>query len=253
MAFPWGSLISTAGSLFGGALSGGLFGGGSGAEGGGAKKAKHHALDYDRRRIKALVDGAGDAGIHPLVALGASSGGGFASPVGTEGGFGFGDAIARGMETLGEYYEQDQDRAERDEQRKYDRDQDERRQMDKIADDLVRSKSEDQAIKESNARIMEHTANARAANARAAAVGAARTMNTLVGPGFTASPPPGRATAQEGEDQYGEIGDLLYGGSGFLDDLVNGRVEAEPTYIGRLEKQWNNWLYKKSGGRFGYQ
>lgn len=118
----WGSILGGLASGFGSAL-GGLLGGGSNAEGGGSKKAKHHQLDYDRRRIKALVDGAGDAGIHPLAVLGAASGsGGFAAPVNSGSGWGVGDAIGAGLssaaDTFASLYESDQDRLEREQVRR---------------------------------------------------------------------------------------------------------------------------------------
>jgi len=229
-----GSFLGGLGSALSGAAGiAGLFGGGSSAEGGGAKKAKAHALDYDRRRIKAIVDGAGDAGIHPLVALGAQGSGSFAAPV--VAGAGFGDAVSRGLGVLGEavrgygdYYEQDQDRRERAEDRAYQRAQDDDAKFQRILDDQRRIKQEDQALKESEARIAEHMANARAANARAVAVGAVGPVNSLAVPGqkyprlvdafgsnWDAAP---SSDAESFENRYGDIVSELFGISNLFAD-----------------------------------
>lgn len=246
----WGSIISGGLNLLGGLAGSGLFGGGSSAEGGGAKKAKHHALDYDRRRIKAIVDGAGDAGIHPLVALGAQGGGSFAAPV--VDGAGFGDAVSRGLgvlgDTISDYYEQDQDRQDREYQRSLDDDA----RFDKIIQDQLQSKRDDQAFRESEARIAEHMANAKAANARAAAVGAAPTTTRLIGPGTAVSlsdgsqwpKRPGAISAQDAEDYGGEIAEFVQGGDNMLWSFLQAAKEGK---IPGLPNTWEKFIWGPKG------
>lgn len=186
----WGPIIG-AGISTAGSLLGGLLGGGGSPEGGGAKKAKHHQLDYDRRRIKAIVDGAKDAGIHPLAALGVSGGGGFASPVGNGGNW-LGDAIGSGVGALGDAfasaYESDQDRIERAQERSDRKDEIERQRMDQIAADTIAAGERDEErelrkaeIRRLDSETMLNAARSRSelASMRAAAMGAVTTAPSL--------------------------------------------------------------------------
>lgn len=203
MAFPWGSLISAGGSILGGLLGGG----GNQAEGGGAKKAKHHQLDYDRRRIKALVDGAGDAGIHPLVALGASGSGGFAAPipVSGSGGDNWASAVAQGIGAFGDLYQQDADM----EQARRDRADDYKFQQ--ILRDNTPSGPSEHEIRLAEAQIKMFEAQAAESAARAAAVGAKAPMTLMNGGprsfnvgGIPFELRPGTSTASEAQDIGGE-------------------------------------------------
>lgn len=217
MAFPWMAIPVALSAAQGIA---GLFGaGGSSAEGGGAKKAKHHQLDYDRRRVLAVVNGAKDAGIHPLAALGATSGGGgFAAPVNPgSSGFGVGDAIGQGLDTFSELYQSDQDRLERAEDRAYNESM--RRRQNAI--DTLRSKEvtpevrlarENAALQNDLLRMDIATSRTRLAALRAAALGGTGPGgHTFTAPGgevFNTAP---TTDSQDIENRYGDVAQEVWG------------------------------------------
>jgi len=245
----WGPIIA-AGINTAGSLLGGLLGGGGSAEGGGAKKAKHHQLDYDRRRIKAIVDGANDAGIHPLAALGAASGGGgFAAPVNSgSSGFGLGDAISGGMASLSDAfanaYESDQDRMERDQERK-------ELQRERALDNLrskeitpeIKLQRENMQLQNDLLRADIARSRTALANARSVSQGGAPVSGTYNLPfGMSVTPVPGRASAQDIEDIYGDIGEEVYGGASLIEDIATGRMT-----VGRSGNPLTN-LYHDMGG-----
>lgn len=241
-----GSILGGIGSILGaGAGIAGMFGGGNLGEGRGAKKAKHHQLDYDRRRIAALVNGAKDAGIHPLAVLGAASGsGGFASPVSSGSGFNVGDAIGLGgnaLRDIASLYESDQDRIERAQDRTDRLDQVERARMDKIAEDTIASGQRDMQNKVHQAEIdrlnsetMLNQAQSRSiiAGMRNKGVGATppvRKFNTGIFGDFELRP--GASPASDTQDVGGEPFEWL---------------TALDTLIYRLEKEMP-WLKRKPG------
>mgnify|MGYP000421088419 CR=1 FL=1 len=91
--FPWGSLISLGGSLFGASQD--------------RSEARKIAADQARRedrfnknRIQWLVQDAGKAGINPLAALGSPLAGGFAAPV-PAGQSQYGSTVADGFRSVG--------------------------------------------------------------------------------------------------------------------------------------------------------
>lgn len=242
----WGSILGGIGSILGaGAGIAGMFGGGDLGEGRGAKKAKHHQLDYDRRRIAALVNGAKDAGIHPLAVLGAASGsGGFAAPVSSGSGFNVGDAIGLGgnaLRDIASLYESDQDRIERAQDRTDRNDQIERARMDKIAEDTIASGQRDMQNKVHQAEIdrlnsetMLNNAQSRSiiAGMRNKAIGGAppvRSFDTGLFGKFDLRP--GSSTASEAQDLGGEPFEWL---------------TALDTILYRMEKEMP-WLARKPG------
>lgn len=253
----WGPIIA-AGISTAGSLLGGLLGGGGSAEGGGAKKAKHHQLDYDRRRIKAIVDGANDAGIHPLAALGAASGGGgFAAPVNPGGSnWGIGDAIGAGANAFAELYESDQDRLERAEDRKHE--EMVRRQQNAI--DNLRSKeiTPERKLQLENMRLQNEllstdiaTSRTKLASMRNDVLGAAGPATVLHGASGDFFPTPGR-TDVSGElpKHYGDDAADFEGWANLFDDLRKGNYKGKPfPYLGDAEVAWSNWL--KSKGLWG--
>jgi len=254
MAFPWGSLITAGGSILGGLLGGGNKGPSFGDQ-------KSWLREQMMSKIKWTVDDAKRSGIHPLVALGSQASGGFGQPVSGDGnaGFGWGDAIGRGLEAVGDLYAQDQDRLEREEQRKYERGLDDDARFQRILDDQARAKSEDQAIKESNARIAEHMSNAALNAARMQSIGANPGITSMAPPGQLRGPylsinkAPGASPSSEWEDYAGEAGDLIGGGQNMLFSLLNTPVNPDQVSIfGKWERQWNNWLHAQTGGRLGY-
>lgn len=219
------------GSIIGGALGGvasGLLGGGK-SKGPSLGKQKNHALDYDRRRIKALVDGAKDAGVHPLVALGAS-GGGFSPTVSVGGGSPWGDVIGDALSGFGagvdQHYQQDADASAADDAR-----------FEQILRDNTPSEYEKLSTELLKAQIDDVRSRTALAKARASSVGGAGPSNTLVGPGGAVfSPVPGRTSAQDAEDQYGEAGDLIFGGGALLEDFAKGRVKVPGKLTNPLTK-----------------
>lgn len=202
-----------------------LIGGGNQPEGGGVKKAKHHQLDYDRRRIKALVDGARDAGIHPLVAMGSSGSGGFAAPV-LGGQSSWGNAIGEAFSTAAELYSQDADRAERAREFEYRRGQDDDSRFQQILADQAQAKRDQLNERLVEAQIMESRSRTALDLARARAVGAMgsgspTTLTDALGNQLT--PPSGRASAQEMQDEYGDIVENVYGVGNWIQDMWSGK------------------------------
>lgn len=259
MAFPWGSLISAGGSILGGLLGGGSKGPSFGDQ-------KSWMREQMMSKIKWTVDDAKRSGIHPLVALGSQASGGFASPAMGDGmgGFGWGDAVGRGLEAIGDLYTQDQDQLEREAERKLEQSRYDDARFDKILEDQARIKSEQQAVKESDARIAEHMSNAALNAARMQAIGAnagvtelvgPKTPGTLSGPFLSLPTAPGASPASDWEDYGGEAGDLIGGGQNMLWSLLNaGSVDPnQVSLFGKWERDWNNWLWNKTGGRLGYQ
>lgn len=100
--FPWGSLISTAGSFISG------LGGESSADRNAAARVASRK-DYQRQQeilksqVQWRVEDARKAGIHPLAALGLPAAGGVGSSSNVFGGSdsGVGDAVGAGLQTLG--------------------------------------------------------------------------------------------------------------------------------------------------------
>lgn len=252
----WGPIIG-AGINVAGSLLGGLLGGGNNAEGGGSKKAKHHQLDYDRRRIKAIVDGANDAGIHPLAALGASSGGGgFAAPVNPGGsGWGIGDAIGAGAQAFAELYESDQDRLERAEDRKHA--EFVRNRQNAIENLRSKEITPERKLQLENLRLQNEllstdiaTSRTKLASMRNDVLGGAGPSTVLVGSSGTFAPDPSRSDLDGIARVYGDEMVDLEGASNYFDDLRHGRVKGKPfPFIGDAEVAWQNWL--KSKGLWG--
>lgn len=199
-----------------------------------------------------IVEGAKAAGIHPLVAFGSNFTSSIGAPVydsfGTGSNIGAGlDGLAAGASALGGYYQGEEDRA-RAEQRS-----DERDMLQSLADEknqLFTSKQ----IELLDAQIQESRSRSLLDAARAGAIGGVGGPGkTLVGPGgVTFNPVPGRTSAQDAEDQYGEGGDLLFGTGGLIEDLSSGRIHVPANPVGNLETRWNNWLKEKTGGWLGY-
>lgn len=254
----WGQIIGGVLSGLGSAAGAGLFGGGSNAEGGGAKKAKHHQLDYDRRRIKAIVDGANDAGIHPLAAIGAASGGGgFAAPVNAGGSnWGIGDAIGAGANAFAELYESDQDRLERAEDRAYNESMERRRN----AIETLRSKelTPERKLQLENLRLQNEllstdiaTSRTKLASMRNDVLGAAGPASVLSSSAGTLAPPGGRSdVSAEYPKHWGDDAADVEGWANAFDDLRSGRYKGKPfPYLGEAEVLWQNWL--KSKGLWG--
>lgn len=217
-----GSILSGVGGLLGaGAGIANMF---TGEKGQSTKKAKHHQLDYDRRRIKAIVDGANDAGIHPLAALGAAGSGGFAAPVTSGGGYGLGDAIGAGADALsafGQLYQSDQDRLEEAAARKDEMAQRQR----EFAISNLRSKEitpetrlnreymqlQNEALRQDI--LFKATSRSKLAATRAGSSGGPRSFT--IGPdNFSLSP--GSSSAQDAQDVGGE----LFEGLSSLDTLL---------------------------------
>lgn len=247
----WGSIIAGGLNLAGGLLGSGLFGGGSSPEGGGAKKAKHHALDYDRRRIKAIVDGAKDAGIHPLAAIGASGGGGsFAAPVNSgSSGWGAGDVVGRALQGFSELYQSDQDRME--ERERYQSEVRER-QRERALENLrskeitpeIRLQRENMQLQNELLRADIATSRSKLFGARHAAVGATAgtpsvispdTGNLVVAPALmpdlVRSP---TVDAQKASDLYGDVIGELYGIGNYAHDFYKSRLEP----LGKSAWEW---------------
>lgn len=232
-----------AGPIFSGGLSflgglGGLLGGGHEPEGGGAKKAKHHQLDYDRRRISALVNGAKDAGIHPLAVLGAASGsGGFAAPVSSGSNWGVGDTIGAGLsaaaDTFSTLYESDQDRLEREEDRKQrERENAYQRHRDTLQDkqyyDARKADAETRRLQNEGLELDNAISRTRLNQMRAAAIGASSGGNSpdsVVTPFGAKLELPRSSSAQTMEDEFSDEVGSVYGFLRWLEtQLTNPRT-----------------------------
>lgn len=236
---PWGTAI---GAVAGGLL-GGLTGGGK-KSGMSAKKAKHHQLDYDRRRIAAIVEGAKDAGIHPLAAIGASSGaGGFAAPVGGGSNFGLGDAIGAGLRDLGgafsSLYEGDQDRLEREEDRAYNESM--RRRQDAIENLRRKEVTPETRLTRENMQLQNDllrmdiaTSRTRLANMRAAAIGGV--PDTVITPFQNKIELPFSTDAATMQNEFGEAVGDTYGWLRWLESQLTNPRTGEGVAHERMRK-----------------
>lgn len=210
----WPSIIAAGGDVLGGVL-GGVFG--KKNKGPSIGKQKRHALDYDRRRIKAITDGAKDAGIHPLVALGAT-GGGFSPTISVPGqsswGDVIGDAVSRFAGAGAEYMQQDADQEAWDD-----------RQFEKILrENTPEPPSEMDRLNQriAEATLLEVQSRTALNRARMGALGA-----TVGGEMSVPRPfgipvvPTGTAAAEDVENRYGEIAGEVAGVGNILGDSMN--------------------------------
>lgn len=223
MPFPWGAAIQAGGQILGGLL-------------GGKKEDTYHpevwrnqrTHDY-MRSIRDITLAAKEYGFHPLALLGSQSAGGFAQPV--EGGssnFGVGDSIGNAISAFGDLYQGEQDRQMAEQNAFQEREDAIQARVDadvaRQNDPMYRAQLENMALQNDAIRMDMAESRTRIALARAAAIGGPQ-ANVLQGPGgLTFNPPSIRSTAQQGEDQYGEAGDIIFGAGGLVDDLANDRV-----------------------------
>lgn len=243
-AFPWGALIGAGGDLLSGFL-GGQFG---------KKEDNYHPEVWRNdmyknklQEVRAIKDAARIHGFHPLALMGMSGGGGFAQPVSDSfRGGGWGDVAGSLGSRVGQAYD-DYQSAKADEAALDDA------KFQRILDDQANAKIA--ALNEEllRAQIEETRSRTAANNLQMLERSAAPVSRTLVGPGGSIfTPEPGRSTAQEMEDQYGEMGDLVGGTAGMAEDLIEGRVVVPPNWLGELERRYNQRIWDWSGGRFGY-
>lgn len=217
----WGPIIG-AGISAGGQILGGLLG--KKKKGLGPEGQSNQAMRNLYRSFHYTVEGAKAAGIHPLVALGAASGGGFASPVGSSG-FGWSDAVGMGLDALGrgvsDYFAQDADDMERARlEREIKAARDEER-FDKILADQAQIGRD--MLNEELVRAQINEARSRTyLNAKSAeAIGGPQVMGTNAGTltdAFGDQLQPRNTGAQEYADQYGDILSEIYGFTNWLKD-----------------------------------
>lgn len=268
----WGTILQGVGSVLGGGAGiAGMFGGGSSNkwQKKGYKLARDQfqfgqeqwrqmlkgkwrddtlAQRNYNTRIRTLVKDANAAGIHPLAALGANLGSGpIAQPVGgASGGGGFsgggeyaGDAIGSGMAAigdafgnLGQTFEADQDRQDAQEAKEYQRQLDLDVKADRMFQNRRQAVQDNQALKESEARIRESDANILESSARTRSI-LASMRNAALG-ATTAAPStiknpysgtwglaPGTSSAQDAQALLGEPGEWLNSAEQFLWNLLN--------------------------------
>lgn len=241
----WGSIIG-AGIQTAGGLIGSLLGGSK--DNYHPEVARNDAYKNYIKSIQAIKDAAAKHGFHPLALLGSQPGSSFAAPVPSQdASWGVGDAVGGGISAFGDAYAEDQLREGEKEERMYEESM--RRRQDAI-DNLrrkevtpeVKLQRENMRLQNDLLRMDIAQSRTKLAAARAAAIGGTG-GDVLTGPGsVTFSPVPGRSSAQDAEDQYGEAGDLIFGAGGLVEDLTSGRVSVEPNALGRAEIAWRNYL-----------
>lgn len=220
-----GSILGGIGAVASG-VSGiaGLFGSGSKNKGMGPEEALNFGYNSKMYEIHALVDAAKKYGFHPLALLG--NGGFQPGPMGMPDGGGSpwmaGDAIGQALGGIGSYLEQDADRADR----RRERDDIERERRYQRSRDTLLDRKEYDAQKMNNelvkAQIEEVRSRTMINNARLRELGAAgaTTPSTLRDAlGIEYSPPKGRSTAADMQNQYGDIVENIYGIGNWLQDM----------------------------------
>lgn len=225
----WGAAAAAGASILGNVLDKTVFApkGGMGAE-----EARNTRYLDMITHLRSIVEGAKRAGIHPLAALGSSGVGGFAMPVssygGSAGSFGLGDAIGSGLGAIGDaLYEQDQDRRDREERAGLEKARQRERALDilrsKEVTPEVRLQRENMALQNDLLRMDIARSRTALAEARAKALGATNGKSMTDALGITYTPPGGRASAQQMQDEYGDIVENVYGIGNWMQDLWSAR------------------------------
>lgn len=245
-----GDIMGGAGGLIGAVSS--LFGKKKQKMPGWQKKMAKAAF-YEPIRIR--VADAKAAGIHPLAALGANVGGGgsFASPV-QDTSYNWGDAIGDGLSSVGGALSS---MGARRDQRRLERADADRQQQADFQNLMDRMNQESMAEKyyqldaaRAAADIAETRSRTLLTNARMAALGAAGSSNTLVGPrkpsklhtilgDITVDPDrPGNrmSSNQEWQDYLGDLGDWIGGAN----NLIQMGGDAVADRARKWIKPWQN-------------
>lgn len=225
----WGGVLTGLGSLLGaGAGIAGMF---RGDEDNYHPEVWRNQATHDRMREARDMDIiAKQYGFHPLALLGQHYGGqGFAQPVGAgRGGSMIGDAMsgaAQAFATAGELYQDDADRQDAI-------DMDNRAEMDRIAENVIRSDQRerenalrDAEIKRLDSETMLNAARTRSelSTMRAGALNGVGPMSPTVNYPYSGSVgiKPGSSTAQEAENVHGEWGQWRMTAEQMIWELMN--------------------------------
>lgn len=235
--FPWEAVIAG-----GSQVLSGLLGGGNSA--GHERRANYNMTTRLAKNMpKVLVEGAQEAGIHPLVALGMNpASGGFAQSVmgqpstGDVVGSALGAAVTgyqnqRAREADAEALDDAKFQRILDQQSQIARDQ----QAEKLTAAQIRNLDADTA-----ARLAAATSRSTIANARAVATGGAQIKKELTDV-FGNNWPADQTPAQDWQNQFGEPGEYIFGGLNLVDSFTRG----VDTQVKSADAKLNAWLRKQ--------